>query len=416
MAGLRSPNAWQMTCRRDGRPIEGTETMPKVFDIIVVGAGIAGVSVGGMLAHRGLDVAVIEQTDRPPQHSSARSVALYSQSYADTPAVSILITGSEDFMRNPPAGFADEPLLKPRETIHIAGASHANDLRQLYEAMKAFPAATTLIDEREVRRRVPFLAPDFAQHAILEKDSGDLDPAALWSGYARLLATNGSKLFEDTRLLSAVRRGGSWIVRTTRGVFSAPVLVDAAGAWADVVASRCGVAPARLQPLLRTALVAEVGSLARHGAPIPFVFAPFDSLYFRTEHGGSVTISPADEVPSPPTDAEPSDRDVTQTLRTFARVASLANEPIRLVKAWAGLRTFAVDRTPVIGFDPDVEGFFWLAGQGGSGIEGAPAMAAVAAAQIVGEPIPERLRHLGLKVEDLSPARLFRVTHVAQTG
>jgi D-arginine dehydrogenase len=391
--------------------------MPKGYDVIVVGAGMAGVSVGGLLADHGLHVAVIEQTARPPQHSSARSVALYSQSYADTPAVSMLIAASEDFMRSPPAGFADAPLLTPRETIHIAGPGHAHDLRRLYQSMQAFPAATSMIYEDEVRRRVPFLTPEFAGQAILEKDSGDLNPVALWSGYERLLTGTGGKVFCDTTLLSATRPAGRWIVHTTSGELVSPTLVNAAGAWADVVASRCGVSPVGLEPLLRTALVAEVDGLITDTAPVPFVFAPFDSLYFRAGDGGIVTMSLADEIPSLPTDAQPRDRDVKRTLRTFERVARSTEGRVRLVRAWAGLRTFAVDRrTPVVGFDPDAEGFFWLAGQGGSGIEGAPSMAALAASQIISEPIPDRLRQLGLNVEDLAPARLFRVTRVAQNG
>jgi D-arginine dehydrogenase len=407
------PDGCQITCQRDAQPTGKDPEMPKPYDVIVVGGGMAGVSVGGLLADLGLDVAVIEQTERPPQHSSARSVALYSQSYADTPAVSMLIAASEDFMRHPPPGFTEVPLLAPRETVHIAGPGHGNDLRGLYDAMQAFPAATTLIGESEVRRRVPFLTPDFAQQAILEKDSGDLDPAALWSGYRKLLTGNGGKLLCDTALLSAARSAGSWIVHTTSGELVSSVIINAAGAWADVVASRCGVMPLGLKPLLRTALVAETDGLIDDSAPVPFVFAPFDSLYFRAEVGGRVTMSPADEIPSPPTDAKPRDGDVSRTMRTFERMAGVNTAPIRLVRAWAGLRTFAADRTPVIGFDPNVEGFFWLAGQGGSGIEGAPSMAALAASQIAGEAMPYYLREIGFDAQDVAPVRLHHKMRVA---
>jgi len=373
-------------------------------DVIVVGGGIAGMSVAYQLAKRRVHTLVLEASDCPPEHSTARSVALFSKSYADSPVISALITLSESFLGSPPDGFSDSPLLVSRETIHIAAPHHVAALGKLYQKMATFPAETKLLGKNELLNRAPILRSSYAELGILERDSGDLDPAALWAGYRRSFLRDGGRMVTGAELRRAVRRSHTWHIETSVGCFSAEVVVNAAGAWADVVAARCGVSSVGLAPLLRTALVAEPAADGTTSLPtLPFVFVPFDDLYFRA-HGGVYTMSPADERPSLPADVHPDEFDIARTMAKFEEVTEVRLKN-RRPKAWAGLRTFSPDRNPVVGFAPDAPGFFWLAGQGGSGIESSPAMSLLSAACVAGERVPDELAAAGLDARALDPVR-----------
>jgi D-arginine dehydrogenase len=235
--------------------------------------------------------------------------------------------------------------------------------------------------------------------ALLDPAAARLDGHALLMGYARGLRQRGGRLVTSAEVTAVERRAGQWVVRTPQGEFGAPVLVDAAGAWADEVALRAGVVPLGLAPLRRTIISFEPPEgIDVHGWPLVRSLA--NEFYFLPE-GRRLLASPADETPSPPCDAQPDEYDVALAAWRIEEVTTMSVR--RVTHKWAGLRTFTPDRTPVAGFDPDVEGFFWLAGQGGYGLQTAPAMAQACESLIAGAPWPESLE---LPPEALAPRGL----------
>ena len=383
-----------------------SKTINAAFDIVICGAGISGMSLAYALARLGYEVLVIDQSDFSPEHSSARSVALFSKSYAYSTAIATIIAASEGFLRNPPSEFESE-LLKDRDTVHVFNMEHGFKGLDLFNAMGDFPARDQVrqIMRKELLERVPILKKEYPLFAILETGSGDLDPHAMYTGFRRGFVQNGGRVVNGAELLKADFSGGEWEVETTAGTFLCRILVNAAGAWGDDVAVKCGIGPIGLQPYNRTAMVCqpEAGLALPEG--MPFVFVPFDDLYFRV-NGGSITMSPADEVPMPPCDAFPEEIDIARTMAKFEEVSKVrlaAHKP----RAWAGQRTFSPDKDPVVGFDIRNQSFFWLVGQGGFGIESAWSLAHLAASILSGSPLPRKLAAFGLDSAMFSPARFF---------
>ncbi len=375
-----------------------------VYDAVIVGAGISGMSLASTIAKIGYKVLVIDQSVYPPEHASARSVALYSKSYAYTTAISGAIAGAEDFLRNPPLEF-DTELLIDRDTFHVFSQEHMWKGSELYNTMCDFPAANMIrkIGKAELVDRLPILNRDYPVFAILEKGSGDLDPHAMWRGFHRGFSYRGGRLLNGAEFQKAVYAKGEWRIETRYGTFVSRLLINAAGAWGDDVAMRSGIKPIGLQPYNRTALVCQPEAGTAMPREMPFVFFPFDDLYFRVS-SGSITMSPADEIPMPPCDAYPEDIDVARTMAKFEEVSSIRLAPEK-PKAWAGQRTFTRDKNPAVGFDANNPCFFWLVGQGGFGIESAWSLANIAASILGDKPVPRKLAVFGLSTESFSPKR-----------
>jgi D-arginine dehydrogenase len=370
----------------------------ETFDVVVIGAGIAGASVSAELArtHR---VALIEREDVPGYHSTGRSAALFSESYGNA-AVRALTRASRDFFFSPPHGFSEHALVKPRGALHIARADQLASL-------DAFAAHADMAEQvRRVTREAalclcPILRPESAVAAILEGDAADVDVDALHQGYLRQLKSAGGTLIVDAEASALTRRGGAWRIETHGREFHAPLVVDAAGAWADTVAERAGVAALDIQPCRRTAVLVDLPE-GVDAERWPMVIDIDESFYIKPD-AGLLLISPADETPVAPSDVQPEEIDIATGIDRAERATTLSIR--RLRKSWAGLRSFAPDRSPVIGFDANVPGFFWLAGQGGYGIQTAPAAARLAAALIRGEaPAGELAR---IHASQLSPARFM---------
>jgi D-arginine dehydrogenase len=243
--------------------------------------------------------------------------------------------------------------------------------------------------------------------ALLEPDSSDIDVSALHQGYLRLFRRRGGQLVTAAPVEALERGSGGWTAHAARERFSAPLLVNAAGAWADEVASLAGLTRVGLQPRRRTVVLVDPPA----GMDIsrwPFVNDAEEKFYFKPE-AGSLFLSPADETPVEPGDAQPDEWDIASAVERVEAVTTL--QITRLKARWAGLRTFAPDRTPVAGFSDEAAGFFWLAGQGGYGIQTAPALARAAAALILGSQLPEDLQGLNEALPALSPGR-FRARHL----
>ena len=248
----------------------------------------------------------------------------------------------------------------------------------------------------------PILRPEAVAAALLEPDAADIDVDALHQGFLRRLRQRGGVVLTRRRVERLGRRNGLWLAEAGGERFAAPVVVNAAGAWADIVAALAGLAPLGLTPKRRTALLVEPPA-GVDPAPWPAVVDIDETFYFKPD-AGLLLLSPADETPSEACDAQPEEWDVAVAVDRVEQATSLRVRAVR--HRWAGLRTFLADRTPAAGFDPAADGFFWLAGQGGYGIQTAPALARMAAALVLGEAPAADLLAAGVEPAALSPARL----------
>lgn len=369
-------------------------------DFLVIGAGIAGASAAYFLAERG-SVLLLERESQPGYHSTGRSAALYSQTYGNE-VIRILTVGSERFYRNPPAGFADHPLLTPRGAMYIGRADQVATVERMVAEAQALVPTVRMISVAEARALVPALREDYVAAAGIEPDAMDIDVHALHQGLLRGLRARGGRVVVDAEVRGVGRANGDWIVETGAGDFRAPVLLNAAGAWCDVVAAMAGVPPIGLVPKRRTAFIfPPPADLDISGWPMVI---DADEQFYVKPDAGKLLGSPADETPVEPQDVQADEFDIAVAADRIQNAFDF--EIRRIERRWAGLRSFVADRRPVVGFDAAAPGFFWVAGQGGYGIQTAPAMGLLCAELATGRDLPPALADLGLAVADLSPSRL----------
>ena len=376
--------------------------MNVVADVVIVGAGIAGASLAYEFArtHR---VLLLERENRPGYHSSGRSAAMLIASYG-TDAVRGLTRASRPFFEAPPEGFSGTPLLSRRGYLHIARQDQVARLDAFRDDSAAIVPSLERLDRDQVVAIAPLIDPSYVTVGLYEPDAMAIDDAALHQGYLKGFARRGGTLMTDAevRKVEALANGG-WAVVTKAGLFEAPILVNAAGAWADELASLASVGPIGLQPKRRTAVLLDPPDIA--GPPVgdwPMV-GDIDNAFYVKPEGGALMVSPADETPTPPADAQPEELDVAIAVDRFERLTGSSVKSIR--KRWAGLRSFLPDHNPVVGFDPEASGFFWLAGQGGFGFMTAPGAASLASALIEGGAPSGDLQSLSA---ELAPARWRR--------
>jgi D-arginine dehydrogenase len=350
-------------------------------DILVIGGGIAGLSAAAALSAHA-QVIVLEAEAQLGFHSSGRSATMIHYALGDR-LVRALTLASRPFFDLPPEGFSDVPLGHRMPVLVHAREDERAALDALEGELSLF-AELERLDQRGVHQCCPLLRDD-AVCGIADRNGMRLDPHAMLHGNLRTLKSRGSALHTDQRVLRVMRDEGVWTITSAAGdSFSAPVLVNAAGAWADQLAGMAGIQPVGLEPKRRTIITFDAPSETRLDG-LPFAKTVGDELYFAPE-SGRLFASPMDEVPSEPCDAQPDEYEVALAAqrmeeRTIVTVS-------RIHSRWAGLRTFTPDRRPVVGFAPDAEGFFWLAGQGGFGLQTSPALAAIAASLIAGQPWP----------------------------
>ncbi len=363
--------------------------LQRTVDVVVIGGGIAGVTAGAHLAERGLAVVLVEREPHLAWHTTGRSAAQYLENY-DGPLNSRLTIASR-------AGFAEGPFLQTRPLLGFGGPDAVDALRAEAAAGQRLVPSIRFVDGDEVRRICPAIRPEFAAAGVFEPEAADIDVALLHQSYVQRLRAAGGRVVTAAGEVRPRRVDGVWEVGEER----APIVVNAAGAWGDVVATAAGVRPIGLQPMRRTAFLcpAPPGS---EGWPLAY-FHGAETFYIKPEPGGNLLCSLAEETPSAPCDAKPEEVDVALTLDRIDGVTTLGLRHVR--RAWAGLRTFSPDRNQVIGFDPDADGFFWLVGQGGTGIQTAPAQGEVTAALVCDGRLPRSVVELGVTEADLSPAR-----------
>ena len=367
-------------------------------DILVIGGGIAGLSAASVLSRHG-KVTVLEAETQIGFHSSGRSATMLHYALGD-PLVRALTLASRAFFEDPPPGFSDAPLGQRKAVLIHAREEELGALDELQAAIAPF-AELERVGEQGILDlcRVIRTGEGGAVAALADRNGIRLDPHALLQGHARALRERGGEVVTAARAHSIVRSGNLWQVTTERGdSFSAPILINAAGAWADALAALGGVGPLGLQPLKRTIITFD-GPSATDVSDWPFAKTVGDELYFAPE-SGRLFASPMDEVPTDPCDAQPDEYEVALAAHLVEQRTTMKVE--RIHSRWAGLRTFAPDRQPVVGFDPRAEGFFWLAGQGGFGLQTSPVMALTVESLIAGAPWPAA----AVTPAALSPARL----------
>lgn len=346
--------------------------MAEYFDMAIIGGGIVGASVAHALAGR-RSVVILEQESALGYHATGRSAAEFTYRF-HSPMVGKLTAASAGFMHSPPDGFTDVALLRPRGNLLIANAEKKQRLAQvLAEEQAATPAVgASLVEELSVAQaieKVPFLDPAYLAAAFYDPDCWDVEVESLLQGYAKSARSTGAEFQRDTKLLSARREAGIWHLETTQGEICATTVINAAGAWVDPIAELFKVDPLGINPLRRTAITLKAPDYDL--THMPEVNEIDEDFYFKPD-AGHLMVSPADETPVEPHDAWPEDMDIAIAADYMTQCTTL--EITHVAHSWAGLRTFASDRLPVIGHSAAQEGFFWAAGLGGFGIQTSPAV------------------------------------------
>lgn len=342
-----------------------------IYDIAIAGAGIAGASLAAAVGG-GARVLLLEAEDMPGRHATGRSAAFWSETYGG-PGIQPLTTASGPALQA--GGF-----LQPLGSLHIG---RRQDGAAIDRFLTAFEGSGVELHRIDPATRVPGLRPDWTL-GVIEPSCAYIDVGGLHALYLAEARRAGVTLVTDASVVAAERRDGVWTIETPAGTHAARVLVNAAGAWADQVARAAGARPIGIAPYRRT--MVQLRTAPPAPASLPHVVDVNGGFYFKPEPGGRLWLSPHDEIPTDPCDAAPEDIDVAVAID---RLEGAVDWQVAAVeRRWAGLRSFAPDRLPVYGFDAKVPGFFWCAGQGGFGIQTAPAGAALAAAVLMGGAMP----------------------------
>ena len=340
-------------------------------DIAIVGAGMAGASLAAELAGAA-QVVLLEAEPQPGYHATGRSAAFWTESYGG-PGVQPLTTASGAYLR-------DHGFLTARGALTLARAGQATQLVAFASRFAALGVRVELLERETISSRVPGLRTDWMLGAF-EPDCCDIDVASLHHHYLSRARRDGAEIRCSAQVAGARSDAMGWCLTLADGQeLACDIIVDAAGAWADSVAQIAGARPLGIAPFRRT--IAQLRVAPAVPLDLPLVLDIAETFYFKPE-AGRLWLSPHDETPSVPCDAAPEEIDVASAI---ARLESVVDWQVKRVEhKWAGLRSFAPDRLPLFGFDPDVPGFFWFAGQGGFGIQTAPAAARLAARLLLGE-------------------------------
>lgn len=368
---------------------------------IIIGAGIAGASIAYWLARHG-SVVLVEREAQPGYHSTGRSAALYMESYGP-PQVRALTCASRAFFDRPPAGFCDHALLTPRGALLFATPGQEQLLDEHEAIVRSVSDNVVRLDAAQTCARVPVLREQDIIGAVYEPDASDIDVHGLHQGFLRGARAAGARVLCDAEVSAITRDETSqvWQVTTTQGVLCAPVVINAAGAWADVVGAMAGARPIGLVPKRRSAFTFAApmdGDVERWP-----MFMRVDESFYVKPDAGLLLGSPANADPVAPHDVQAEELDIAIAIDHIQTLTSLQIR--RPAHVWAGLRSFVADGSFVGGYDAQVPGFFWAAAQGGYGIQSAPAAGETYAALVRGQPVPAHIARFGVVAAALSPGR-----------
>jgi D-arginine dehydrogenase len=378
------------------------------YDIAVIGAGIAGASVAARLALQGQRVVLLEMENQPGYHTTGRSAAVFAPGYGPAPIRS-LTRASEDFFLNPPDGFTGTALFSPRPIMMLARSDQRTALESLQAELDKDDGAgnnVSLVDAQALRDANPLVRHGYAEAALIDKAGQDIDVAALHQGFLALYRYAGGKVICGAKVEALYAGSQGWTIETKSAgdplSLSAQLVVNAAGAWADQLGVMAGAESIGLVPKRRTAAMIEAPAQSGlSGCPITI---DIDEQFYLKPDTGRLLISPADETPVEAYDAQPEELDLAICVDRIETAFDLQVKKIE--HKWAGLRSFVADKSPVAGYSAKVRGFYWLAGQGGYGIQSSPALSEFAAAQILGKRLPGYIVDQGLEPGDLAPSRL----------
>lgn len=368
-------------------------------DVIVIGAGIAGASVAYFLSPH-VSVRVLERESQPGFHSTGRSAALFSETYGP-PQVQTLTRASREFLAHPPKGFADSELLTPRGAMIIGTSEQRTAIEAAFAEASPFLADLRLLPTPELRDIVPVLEPHAASLGMFEPRAADIDVNGVHQGFIRGLRSRGAELSCSVDIRSIQRVQGRWVLDARERAFRAPLLIDAAGAWADEVARMAGVATLGLEPRRRSAFVFA----PPEGVPTadwPFVASVEEGFYFKPD-AGLLLGSPANADPVDPHDVQPEELDIALAIHRIEEATTM--RIARPLRTWAGLRSFVPDGDVVSGFAPDAPDFFWLAALGGYGIQTCAALGEASAHLALRRPLPLHLTDVGITSDLLAVRR-----------
>ena len=371
-------------------------------DYLIIGAGIAGASAAYHIGGES-SIIILEREDQPGYHSTGRSAAVFTENYGPR-TMRVMSKVSAPFLRNPHEGFSDIPLLHDMGVIFVARDDQRDSMAALLKDLQELSDTLVEISPAKAHELNWVLRPDYVAAAAHDPTTANMDVNAIHMGYLRKARADGTEVVTNAEVTALEHKGGKWHVRTPAGEFAAPVVMNAAGAWADVVAEMAGVRQIGLVPKRRTAITFDPPA----GEDVSTWVAVGDceeQWYFKPE-AGQVLGSPADETPVPPQDIQPDEEDIALAVERIQRGTIL--EIKRINRSWAGLRSFVEDKCPVVGFAPDADGFFWLAGQGGYGIQTSWAMGLTARELAAGRSVPEKVQGFDVTEADLGPARLWR--------
>lgn len=361
-------------------------------DFLIIGGGIAGVGAAARLAPHA-SVTLLEMEDALGRHATGRSAAIFIRNYGN--ATLRALNAASEAVLEAPEGISDLSLLTPRGEMLVA----AEDELDAFHAYLDGAEGMKVLSPKDATALFPLLRTEKIAAAAIERAARDIDVDRLLQGFARLAKHNRAHIVTKAPAETICRQDGIWRVDTAAGAFEAPVLINAAGAWADVIAGRAGVRKIGLQPMRRSAAIIPPPD----GLDItswPLVASASENWYVKPD-AGKFMVSPADEDPVEPHDVWADDMVLAEGLHRFEQMVTM--EVTRVEHSWAGLRSFVRDRTPAAGFAPDAEGFFWLAGQGGYGVQTAPALS-----QLVADLCLQRKPELPAEVvHALDPSRLI---------
>ncbi len=367
----------------------------------VVGGGIAGASAAYHLlkADRSLEIILVEAEDQLGYHTTGRSAALLLENDG-TESTRSIVQASVDFLLNPPEGLTENVFVRPRDVMHIATFEQSASVDRFLEENSNGRVPTKEISKSEAKKRFPALREEGLDRVVVDEGAGDIDVHCLHQAYLNNFLKNGGQVKPSTRIDSATRNGDHWNLETKMGDIPVDLIVNAAGAWGDQVATRAGVEPVGLQPRRRTAFTVNSSepNIQKWG-----MIADIDLQFYCKPDGQQLLCSLAEENPSEPCDAKHDEADVALAIE---RINAATTLDIRSVQtAWTGLRTFAPDRSMVIGPDTTDDSFFWCVGQGGTGIMTSPGVGRLLADLFTAGKPSEHFYKTGLKQEDIFPNR-----------
>ena len=372
-----------------------------LFDFAIIGAGIAGASVAARLAAHG-GVVLLERESQPGYHSTGRSAAMFMESYGP-PMVRALTRASRAFFLQPPEGFTDQALLHERGALYLALNVQQQALDALQRELGDSCPGLRRLDRAATLAMLPCLRPETVLGGLFDPMAMDIDVHALHQGFLRMMRHAGGVLHTRAELTRAHRVNGVWQLGWADGqTTQARTVVNAAGAWADQIGALCGALPIGLVPHRRSAFTFRPPD----GVDISAwpVASSMDQTWYIKPEAGVLLGSPANADATVPHDVVPEELDIATAIHHIEAATTLQIR--RPLRSWAGLRSFVPDGELVIGWDTACDGLFWLAAQGGYGIQSAPGASELAAALLLRQNTPTQLLQQGVELAALAPGRL----------